>query len=215
METSTDTTDTINGTWTTVPGITGTPFANANTLTGSYTNPLAIPYFRDTPGPYTLPTPLTNVKFLRFWIADTLNWGVYWNHIHLFGKPTTVTDRIDLWHPTVDAPLSDYPGFFDWSDSPRSSSLAARSFRVKNRSTGLSASGIVIAATSLNGLSPTLESGTQFRYNAGAYAATATVPGPLAPGAISALIDVKVDVPATMALGLTTQRYGTTVGAWA
>jgi hypothetical protein len=212
METSTDTTNTIDGTWTNVPGITGTPFFNAQSVVAK-DNPLALPYFRTTPGPYTLPTPLNNVKFLRFWVPDTGSWGVYWMHIHLFGKPTVVADRLDLWHPTLDQPLSDFPGWFDWGDTPRLSTPAAKSFRLKNRSAGLTANSIVVAADSLSGLSPSPESQTQFRYNAGTYAATATLAS-LGPGATSLVFDVKLALTASAVLGLATQRYGATAGSW-
>ena len=213
MDTSTDTTNTIDGTWTPVPGITGMPFCNSKDLGLATDNALALPYYRATPGPYMLPTPLNNVKFLRFWLVDSGSWGVYWHHIHLYGKPSAVTDRLDLWHPTLDQPLSDFPGWFDWGDVPRSSATGVKSFRVRNRSAGLTANTIVVSADSVNAESPSLASQTQFRYNAGTYAATASVTT-LAPGATSLVFDVKITALSNAVLGLATQRYGAVAGSW-
>lgn len=132
--------------------------------------------------------------------------------LHLYGKPTDTSNRLEFWHPTLDQPLRDTPGFLDWGDRPRSSS-ATKQVRVKNTSAGLTASSITISNEELVASSPTLASQHQVRYAGGSYGATATIAS-LAPGAISDLIEVKQDLLENAAVGLFTIRLAAEAGSW-
>lgn len=156
---------------------------------------------------------ISAVKMLRI-SSGNLGGGGYWNPmaLHLYGKPAVSTTRLELWHPTLDQSYYANPAMLDREDALRSSSVV-KSFRVKNLSTTLTASTITVSSNSLTASSPTLESQTTFRYNAGTYAATATISS-LAPGAISQVVDAKTDVAAGAALSVWVQRFIASAATW-
>lgn len=77
------------------------------------------------------PLALTGVKGLRFGSGF---YGVANIWVHLYGRISNMQldQRLRLWHPTLDEPLSGH--YFDWGDIPRGSA-GTKTFRVKNWST--------------------------------------------------------------------------------
>ena len=133
---------------------------------------------------------------------------------HVYGKNTSLnSDKLELWHPTLDQPLYQTPAFLDAGDTMRSTT-ADLTFRLKNLSASLTANTITVNAQALtDAASPTMVSGITFDYNGGGFAATASV-GSLAPGAISAVFTLRHTVPSNAVLGIWTQRVVASAASW-
>lgn len=199
-DTSTDTTNGFDGTWTSQGS-----YVDGATLPTGYRNSIET-------------RSIANVKAVRFRAAYSgagTNGGAMMNSIHIYGVPaaTASTDRLEFWHPTLDQPLSATPAFFDWGDRPRSTEVI-RQVRVKNLSSALTASTITVGIQALTDTSPTVTSQHTFAYNGGAYSATCAIAS-LAPGEISQSIDVRQTILATAVLGLWAQRIYADAGGWA
>lgn len=199
IETSTDTTNGMDGTWTAV----------ASPVTVSEA---AAPGYRTHITAQSIP----GIKAIRF-SATTGSGGfggAHWKSIHLYGKPSAAGDRLSFWHPTLDQPLSDFPAYLDWGNRPRSTSQTIQ-VRVKNRSTTLTASSITVGMDALtDASSPTYVSQHLFSYQGSGYASTISIPS-LAPGAVSDVVSVQQTLLDTAALGLWAQRLYATAGSWA
>lgn len=198
IETSTNTTNLVDGTWVQI--------AASHT-----TNATVTPTYRT--GQVSLSA--SGIKAIRFHYTSSGGSVSYrWAGVHLFGKPSATTDRLELWHPTLDQPLTTTPAYFDYGDVARGTGPIARDFRVKNLSTTLTASTLTIGVEALTDSgAPTYVSQTQFRYNGGAYGSTATL-GSLAPNTISLPFTAKLDATASAILGQWSQRYYAQAGSW-
>lgn len=158
-------------------------------------------------------TNITNVKAIRMQGTGGV-WMSRPSVVHFYGTPTSSTgDRLVFWHPTLDQPLSQTPAFFDYGDVTRDAVDIVRDFRLKNISASLTANTITVGSEAFTDASPTYISQTQFRYNGGGYASTASLPS-LAAGTISQTFSVKFDISASAALGLWTQRYYAQAASW-
>lgn len=133
--------------------------------------------------------------------------------VHLYGKPAAASNRLEFWHPTLDQSLFQTPAYFDFGDVPRGSAAIVKSYRLKNRSTTLTATGITVSTSVLTEQSPTIASQVQHRYDGGAYGATASLAS-LGPQAVSQVFDAKLTPSATAALGLGAERFKAVAGAW-
>lgn len=132
--------------------------------------------------------------------------------LHLYGAPSSSAgDRLELWHPTLDERLG--ASALDWGNVPRGSS-ADRTFRVKNVSTTLTASGITVSLEALTDTTPSVPGQHLLSYSGGAFAATAAV-GNLAPGAISGVVALRRVVAANAGLGVWAARVIADATTWA
>ena len=132
--------------------------------------------------------------------------------LHLYGAPTSATgDRLDLWHPTLDERLG--ASALDWGNVPRGSS-ADRTFRIKNSSATLTASGITASLDALTDTTPSVPGQHLLSYSGGAFAATASV-GNLAPGAISGVVTLRRVIAADAGLGMWSARVIADATTWA
>lgn len=192
--TSSDSTNGQDGTWTTRGG-----FTSAETTQNRRT---AIQ-----------PVSIGNVKAVRFQVNAYIYNAQYTLSLHLYGNRTVgaSVDRVRLWHPTLDQPVG--PAYFDWGNRPRSSA-ATKQFRVKNTSSALTASGVLVSAEALTDATPTVVSQTSFSLNGGPFGGTQLL-DPLPPGATSPILTVKQNLGADASLGTWAQRYFARVGSWA
>jgi hypothetical protein len=106
--------------------------------------------------------------------------------LHLYGKITAATDRLELWHPTSDVRLA--PAALDWGNTPRSTT-ATTTFRVKNRSASLTANSITVSLVDSTDSSPSFTDAHDLDIGSG-YAATQNI-GNLEAGAISGVITLR------------------------
>lgn len=203
LQKSTNTTNGSDGTWNNV----GSGALSA-VYSGDPNIMLRTQSFQD------LGTDCLGVKAIRFLGAGFLGVGAGPAMIALLGKPTNVSDRLDLWHPTLDQPLYNYPAHFDWGDVPRGSAAQTKTFRVKNRSSTLTASSITVGMEAkTDSAAPTVISQMELKYAGGAYGSSAAISS-IGPGAISDLVTVRLTPSASATMGAWMQRYFAEAGVW-
>jgi len=159
------------------------------------------------------------VKALRF-VGLPTGSQHRWQGLHLYGTiPAAQSpDRLRLWDPSADEPLDDNATdgpYFDWGDTPRSSS-ADNTFRVKNNSSTLTANSVTVAIESLTA-APTdsLESQHTFSTPSNPTFTATKALGNLSPGALSEVITVRRNLTATADLGLWWARITAEAASWA
>jgi hypothetical protein len=132
---------------------------------------------------------------------------------HVYGDPSSMatTDRLQIWHPTLDEPLG--AAYLDWGDVPRSSS-ADRSFRVKNRSTTLTANNVAVYTEALNPGTPSVSGMHTISANGGATFLTSQTIASLAPGAISSVFILRRVIPNNAQVSTWSARVGADVATW-
>ena len=195
-EISSNTTNGVDGTWTTFrAGV-----ANAG-ISPTYRSSI-----------FTAGAPSTGVKSIRFTTSSS-SAGAAMNAAHVYGYPDSNSDRLEFWHPTLDQPLRNTPAYFDYGDVSRSAANIERDFRIKNLSTSLTANTITVGREAPTDTSPTYVSQTEFRYNGGSYGSTASL-GSLAPNTISNVFTAKFDISATAVLSVWAQRYFADAVSW-
>lgn len=200
---SANTTNGIDGTWSTV-GTTSSP-ANAYQAPTSET-------FRT--GITTLGTPITGIKAIRLtWAKISAN-NDGCLAFHLYGKPSAGENpnRLEFWHPTIDQSLNVTPAYLDWGDRPRSG-VVAKQVRLKNLSATLAASSITIGVEALTDTSPTVVSQYALSLDGTTFTPTLTI-STLNPGEVSSPIIVRQSLLDTAILSLWTQRLYARAGAW-
>lgn len=187
IQTSVDTTNGIDGTWT--------------TRVASRVNVSGLATWRT--GVQALA--VTGVKGIRF--TDNMGGGEAVHAIHIYGKRqagSAPVDSLDIWHPTLDQPVSTTPALLDVGDIARSGSVTAQ-FRVKNLSPAKTANTVSVSLYLETDASPTLVGQIQFSFSGGAYSNSVSL-GNLAPGAISGIVTVRYSPSATAELGAHVQR---------
>lgn len=194
MATSANTTNGIDGTWTTVLN----PWTRDTSITASAWR--------------TVRTQVAaGIKAVRFRGTTTVSTTGGWGAMHLYGSiPAASTpDRLTLWHPTLDQELSG--AGLDFGDVMRSTTYD-KTFRIKNRSATLTANSILLSMAALTDTSPTYLS--QYTISVGgAYAATGTIAS-VAPGAISAVCTLRLTTTASAGLSTWRQRLSAVATTW-
>lgn len=193
---SPDTTNLVDGTWTQIAAS-----IVADGSTTGYRNSII-----------AIASPPTDVKALRLHAPSASGFSTSIYTVQLYGYPTAASDRLEFWHPTLDQSLNLTPAYMDWGDVPRSSSNS-RDVRIKNISSGLTANTITVGVEALQDGTPAVVGMHTFSYLGGAYGATASIPS-LAPGAISGLVTVKLDLTATAPVSIWSQRLYANAGSW-
>lgn len=133
--------------------------------------------------------------------------------LHIYGDPATTAtkDRLALWHPTLDEPVS--PNHFDWGNVPRASS-ADKSFRIKNLSSALTALSPALYAEALTPGSPSVSGMHTFSSNGGAtFLSSLTLPD-IAPGATTSVLTVRRTVPTNAQVSVWSARIAADVTTW-
>lgn len=199
VQTSTDTTNGLDGTWTTQLASLPTP-ADLSAV-GMRMNVQTVAW--------------SGVKCVRVNSPTSGNRFAYW--LHLYGSISTgqTPDRLRLWHPTLDEPLDDPNSadgaYFDWAEATRGTS-ADKTFRIKNNSGTLTANSIVVSPNLLTDTTPTVASQMTFS-DGGAFTGSLNI-GNLAPGAISSVITFRRTTLSNATLSLWTGRVLINPGSW-
>lgn len=191
---SPDTTNGLDGTWTSHVNATAGMFNVANYRTNIQT------------------ISLTGKKAVRIHTGGSGGGGsVDLSAFHVYGSIASGQnpDRLRLWHPTLDAEVG--AAYFDWGDVPRGST-ADRTFRVKNNSAGLTANTITVSTEALYDTSPTVV-GQHTLSNGGSFAST-TSAGTLAPGAISGVLTLRRTISASATLSIWAARILAIAASW-
>lgn len=195
VETSTDTTNGYDGTWTTLssPGTTSLVTTK--------------PAYRSVSSSTALAK-----RAIRFSQTDVSFGDVKIRGVHLYGEPAPGENpnRLALWHPTLDQRVT--PAYFDWGNVPRSSS-ADRLFRVKNLSSTMTATSVRVAMESLTDASPSVPGQHSVSSDGSTFLAQVNI-GSLSPGAISAPLTFRRITPSNAVLSLWSFRLFAESTVW-
>lgn len=152
---------------------------------------------------------LRGVRFVS--PTSRLMTNLYAFHIYGQPSPTATKDRLALWHPTLDIKLP--PTWLDWGNVPRSSS-EDRAFRIKNLSETLTAADIDVYTEALTPGSPSVAGMHVLSENGGATFLNALNLGGLAPGEITDQLIVRRVVPANAQVSTWSARLAADVNVW-
>lgn len=200
IETSTNTTNGVDGTWSVVR-------AYGDALNSSAVSP-------DYRSGITSAT-VFGIRAVRVRVTSG-NGGSGLFALHLYGEPIPGANpnRLEVWHPTLDQRT--IPSHFDWGDSPRSSS-ADKSFRIKNLSSVQTANSIRIAQEILTdaavGQPSVVGQHTLSADGGGTFLPQVNI-GTLAPGTISSVVTVRRNTPSNAQLGVWAPRIFAEANSW-
>lgn len=206
VQTSTDTTTGMDGTWTT--RVSNYPQASEFSAGA----PAFRTTYRGTGGVAEASLPYLGVKAIRFvGNGNNNNGNNVASDLHLYGNIASgqSLDRLRLWHATLDQEIA--AGGLDYGDFGRGGSID-RTFRVKNNSSSLTANSILLSLTALTDTSPTVL-GQMSISQGGSFASTQNI-GNLAPSAISAVCTLRIASTSSTILGPWRQRLIATAGSW-
>lgn len=174
---SNDTTNGIDGTWTSDGSV-------------GLTNLPVRPTYRNSPTGKSG----TGWKFMRLTMSDTTNgtahtYSTNVGKIYLFGKATGGTNRLEIWDATLDQRAA--PDLLEWGDRPRNT-VQIKSFRIKNMSATMKAVAVRAAMQILTDSAVVGVVGQHALSQDGgtSWAIQQTI-GDLAPGAISGEIKIR------------------------
>lgn len=194
FQTSTDTTNGLDGTWTN------------RTLTVDGLG-VASPDYRTEIQSVTW----SGVKAFRFSVNGTGGGGYQaFRTLHLYGRPTTGQVRYLMLTDTAGNEVGG--AYFDFGDDPRNGS-ETKQFRVKNGHSTLTANTIGLSFSVLTNKSPSMADDYTFSADNSTYTATLNV-GNLGPGASTADLYVKRTTPNDAALGLETGMIVAAATTW-
>ena len=174
LSVSADTTNGLDGTWTTIA---------ATWVNGANGSP--IPTYRTKIQTVAGGT----VKAIRFGFGDGSSGSAVLYALHLYGSVplTSNPDRLIFWEPVNDNATNG--AYFDWGDIAQGTSRT-KTFRIKNNSAAKTATSVAISSTAV-----TFGMTVLFSIDGTNYAASVNI-GNLAPGATSSVLYVKRSVPA-------------------
>jgi hypothetical protein len=198
---STDTTNGMDGSWTTI----GSGVVTADPDTYGAFNPIVPkPNFRTNIVTFSPAT----AKGIRFYgrgnyesAAGLSDWGL--DRFHVYGVPLGPDDRLAFWDPALDALVG--PAYFDWGDCAAPSE-GFRTFRVKNLSPTKTARAVGLGMEALTEGSPPLVGMHTFSADGGATYGPSLALGDLAPGEISDVLTLHRGTPLGAPAGLWAQR---------
>lgn len=192
VNTSVDSTDGVDGTWT------SRTFTPATASVGPFN-----PYWRTLNGGGSW----GGIKWLRFNAFDH-----DFRMVHLFGKPTAgeLPDRLEVWHPTLNQRIG--PADLDWGNAARSSS-ADKTFRVKNLSATYTANTITVGMEATTDPSPTMTGQHTISNDGTNFFSSRTITS-LAPGAISAVHTLRRVTPSNAQLSTWALRMYARAASW-
>jgi hypothetical protein len=202
LQTSTNTTNGYDGSWTTV-----LPTFTSN---GSWSGPAAA---RTAIRSVTA----NGIKAVRFESPNTGGNSARMEGLHLYGRISNgqTADRLRFWHPTLDEALDDNTAadgaWLDWAETTRGTS-ADKTFRIKNNSSTLTANGIVLTTSALTDTTPSVPPQMTFS-DGGVFSASLNI-GNLAPGALSSVITIRRTTPANAILSLWWARIKCDPTSW-
>lgn len=160
---------------------------------------------------------LTGVRAIRIRFAANHNDFIAVRNVHIFGATSTgaLSDRLQMWHPTLNEPLDDLTSsdgsYLDWGDVARGTSQD-RTFRIKNSSGSLTANSVSLTVEVPTETTPSVA--TQHTLsNGGAFSSSVNL-GNLSPNQISSVITLRKITVTNATLSLWTGRINVEAGSW-
>lgn len=198
LETSADSTNGLDGTWT-------------NRLSGW---PIATVVKPDYRSAIQAVSAATGIIAARFTKTSVSSGGMKLAAMHLYGVAAANADPyLRLWHPTLNQALA-ASAFYDGTGQgdPNQGETHDVTFRVKNTHGTLTANSVTVSTEGLTGSSTA--AGWILYSTGGAYAASQNL-GNLGAGVISGVITGRLTVPSTAVLGQQSPRTVAAAGSWA
>jgi len=201
IQVSSNTTNGINGTWTTASA-------------GVTTSQSMLPNYRTVTS-----FSAVNIKAVRFTKAtasESILENLYATNIHvlhLYGTQTSASDRLEFWKPSTDSILT--PSDLDFGDIARETTTT-KTFRVKNLSSTLTANSVVISASTISTASGESTVVGEYSFstdNGVTYGSTRTISS-IAPGAISGVVTARRITTETSLLSVHSVRVNAIAGSW-
>lgn len=199
LDTSTDTTDGSNGTWT----------AGPNVMTARFNR------FYPESRSAIFPVSLLGIKGLRLVasVTSATFLGLHLQGLHLYGftSPTQSPERLEWWDPTLDQQVA--KAALDFGDTAQGT-MSTKTLRLRNLSATKVANSVAITANNAAGGETLLASGITFSLDNVTYSASVTLPT-LAALTTSPLIYVRRTVGAADASSIRFARIVATPGTYA
>lgn len=208
LQTSTNTTNGYDGTWTTIEN----PWGNSGV---NYTSSTQVkPIYRSS----IKSIAANGIKAIRF--NTSANGGYHrWRCIHLYGSLSSYAgaDTLRVWHPTLDEPLDDNTSadgsHLDWGDTPQGST-EDRQFRIRNNSASETAFDITIYTEPITNTGVLIEGQVFYSIGGGSFQNSISI-GDLAPGATSGVVTVRRDTADNAALSVWSYKTVAEATRWA
>lgn len=193
---SNDTTNGVDGTWTSGTGYTP---ASTGIVQREWSRSGAI-----------TSQAFVGVRWLRLTLPTGVTGARTFGKVLIYGAPAAATDSLEFWHPTSDViiPVDQ----FEFGDRPRGTA-ATKTFRIKNLSTILKAKTITVTRSIATDTSPSVPGFHTFSLDGVTWVGSLSL-GDLAPGAISPVITLKQDVPSNAVLWLWQMVVTATPNTW-
>ena len=194
LQVSTDTTNGLDGTWTTVQ--TNWSFRANISDYRNYIQPI---------------TGATNIIAMRYYAAPgggsvSNTWGAF----HLYGTTSQVGEYVKFWHPTLDQPLGGAD--LDFGDV-RQGSSSVKTFRLKNISASMTAIDTVISDEAPTDFTPSVPPQYDYSLDGTTFTQTQTVAS-IAPGAITSPITIRRTTASNAALSIHVLRVRADPTSW-
>lgn len=197
LQTSPDTTNGVDGTWTTRIS---NPAYNTNSGDNGYWRQRA-----------NAITPLTGIKGIRFFFYTEHTHSIRtW---HLYGLPAAGQnpDRLIFWKPSTSSNLMLDPADLDPGDAGdvMRGQTYDKTFRIKNNSSTLTATNVTVSRELLTDNTPSVGAMYSMSYQGGAFAPTVVIPSIL-PGGLSDDITLRLIVDPAAVNAVTSPRLRAT-----
>lgn len=199
VQVSEDTTNGVDGTWTTVSGYAG-GFGASGTVPSLRTEIIWATYL--------------NVKAVRMGRGSSGGGvSVNFEHVHFYGEPSPGENlqRLEIWHPTLDQRIG--PADLDWGDVPRNST-EIREFRVKNMDPVLTANSVRAAMSILTDTTPSVVGQMAISKDGTTWGSQQTLASPLGPEDISPIMYIRRTTPSNATLSLWWYRLFADCTSW-
>jgi hypothetical protein len=205
VETSKDTTNGVDGTWTTQYLTNQTPMS------------VVKPNYRISSNLITLQDNSSSRDLRGIRVTSDYSYSgssvLRLKAFQIYGEPanSATPDRLDFRSELTDAKLTPY--FFDWGNVPRSSS-EDRSFRIKNLSATLTATDIDLYVEALTPGVPPVDAMHTISADGGASFLPSQVIASILPGALSGVFILRRTVPSNAQVSVWSARVAADVNLW-
>jgi hypothetical protein len=180
VDTSQDTTNGIDGTWT----------AQTSQFVAES---VMLPNYRTAIRGVSAP----NVVGVRLRFSLALQFSVLPGAVHLYGGFTNPSfDRLAIWHPTLNQELT----YQDFQDQTRGTTQTVQ-FRVRNMSSSLTANSVSVSTSVLTDTTPTVASQITYSSDNSTYSSILNL-GNLSPGTTSGVLYMRNSLLSTAAISL-------------
>lgn len=214
IQTSSDTTNGVDGTWTTrhTYSTANNGHADVNLSSGSFTGPSRL--VRELYRTQIINISISGVRGVRVGMLAVTFFPDRYRvaALHLYGSPSDTTDVDRLFFIETGSTNNVAPAFFDFGDVPRSST-ATKTFRIRNASNSLTANSITLSRTVLFDGTPSASNDFQFSSDGTTWSNTLSI-GNLAPGTNSGTLHIRRSTASNAELGVWALRLHADAISW-